>query len=137
MLYKTFKKYKYADRKFDSFQLLIMFFALLFLFLLTIFIIKIIIIILNNWSSFINSNEFKLFDRNILKPEIIDIYLDKNEKLFNDNEIVKDENWLKWADKKEKEWFGKDYYFKKNDEFCKKDDKCNNGPNIKQMEVEF
>ena len=84
-----------------------------------------------------DSNEFKLFDRNILKPEIIDIYLDKNEKLFNDNEIVKDENWLKWADKKEKEWFGKDYYFKKNDEFCKKDDKCNNGPNIKQMEVEF
>ena len=103
MPYKTFKKYKNADRKFDSFQLLI----------------------------------FKLFDRNILKPEIIDIYLDKNEKLFNDNEIVKDENWLKWADKKEKEWFGKDYYFKKNDEFCKKDDKCNNGPNIKQMEVEF
>ena len=44
MPYKTFKKYKYADRKFDSFQLLIMFFALLFLFYLTIFIIKIIII---------------------------------------------------------------------------------------------
>ena len=32
MPYKTFKKYKYADRKLDSFQLLIMFFALLFLF---------------------------------------------------------------------------------------------------------
>ena len=85
-----------------------------------------------------DDNEFKLFDRNFLKPEIFDIYKDKDEKCFIDYNFEKDENLLMWVNNKEKEWFGKDCYFKKHDESCKKEN--NNGPNIdikKQMDVEF
>ena len=89
-----------------------------------------------------DNNEFKLFNGNFLKPEILDIYKDKNEKFFIDYNFENDENWLKCVDKKEKEWFGKDCYFNKHNESCKKE--CNNGPNInikysitEKMEVEF
>ena len=89
-----------------------------------------------------DNNEFKLFNGNFLKPEIFNIYKDKNEKFFFDYDFKNDENWLKCVDNKEKEWFGKDCYIKKHDESCEKE--SNNGPNInikysitEQMKVEF